>query len=611
MLDNYTIKKILPRLIIAVIGIQLSFFVAQVLVDFSNVLGSGIQNFFEVTADINTSGASAKLAEAIGSSIGGSAGFGLGIAGILLGLAAVVFFPGLALALAMIVLPFIFTVLATLVARYVVIVLLTILSPIAMLAWVLPNTEKYARQWLSIFVKTLMVYPMITALVSVSAIVSTSIASVIASGEVTGTQDALYAVMGLAAMIIPLAAVPFTFKFAGAALGAISNAVSNTTNRMAAPLKKKGFEYAGSQASRSRRGTRFNNKFLNRAGQIATGRFGITGKGKAKRTSAHYQHTLEGAKHLYEAGVTNENALNAIAEAGGDLDVARDAINASQLSQDQKQEALNQLNIARSIPHMTREGLQTSAIYAASYQGRVSSKALESLNAVEDHNLRSAILRKSQDDAKAAGQLEVKGGSGFRADGTVFGFDSEDGLGVQKLAATAPTLSTGDWQRAKSLTAQRYAAPMVQAMKQQQAILETSHDDLVTQALDTMTAVPGETADQRQARAVAQATAAKDQAKGALGTLFDSAATIGHYLDPAAKNALETELRGDKTLHEGVEVAASFLAPAGATDVKGAVRVSRVGGPAEDEAAIGGGAGTRGPGDPPTMNPNIGNPGIG
>lgn len=585
MFDNYTIKKILPRLIIAVIAIQLSFFLSQILVDFSNVLGAGVNELFTaLVGDVNTAGAAEELGAAISSSFGGALGVGVGLGGVLLGLAAVVFFPGLALALAMIVLPFIFTVLLTLMARFVVVILLTILAPVAMLAWVLPNTEKYAKQWLSLFVKTLMMYPMIMFLQSVSAIASISIASAIASADTDGAKDGLFAVMALGAMVIPLAAVPFTFKFAGAALGAISNAVSKATTRMASPLKKKGLEMAGSQAQRSRRGTRFNNRVLNRAGQIATGRFGITKKGQQKRSAAHYQHTLEGAKHLYEAGLTEEHALNSLAEAHGDVDEAQRVLARKQargeITADEYQRSQAQIDLARSVPHMTKEGLMTSAAYAAAYQGRASSGAFEALNHVEDATVRSAVMRKMQDDSKAAGQLEGKGATGMDASGNVYGFDSDEGRA--KFKATVHTLSTADWQRAKSKTG-IYAAPMLaQRMVEEQAVLRS------------------DTATEQE----------KDAARITLGNLTDEAATVGHYMDPAAKNALEGELRGHPELLEGYEqVRQHMLAPDGSGEVSVGQRGSHIGGRnPSDETELpipggGAGGGPGGTGGPPAAPP--------
>ena len=49
-IDNYGIKKILPRLIICAILINLSYFIVQALVDLSNIIGSGIANIFNISS---------------------------------------------------------------------------------------------------------------------------------------------------------------------------------------------------------------------------------------------------------------------------------------------------------------------------------------------------------------------------------------------------------------------------------------------------------------------------------------------------------------------------------------------------------------------------------
>ncbi len=50
-IENYGIKKMLPRLIVAILAINLSFLICQVSVDVSNIAGHGLNGFFTQVAD--------------------------------------------------------------------------------------------------------------------------------------------------------------------------------------------------------------------------------------------------------------------------------------------------------------------------------------------------------------------------------------------------------------------------------------------------------------------------------------------------------------------------------------------------------------------------------
>lgn len=460
MLDAYTIKKMLPRLIIAVIAIQLSIYVCQFLVDISNVAGQGIRGLFSAAIPGSASGVDPQiLAEGLAGSLGAGAGIAGTLAGILGGIAGLILFPALALALAFIILPVIFSVLITLVLRQIVIIAMVIISPLAMLAWVLPNTEKYAQQWFSILLRTLMIFPIIQGLYVISIIVGVAAQTSVAGASTSAPADLVSSVIAIGAIIAPLAAIPFTFKFSGAALNAINGAVSKASNRLAAPGKKWATEKGMEQMSKSRHGTRFNNRFLNRAGQIATGRFGITEKGRGKRSAAHVQHGLHGAKELNEAGINNHHALNALAANQGDNQKAKSYLlrqkNRGAIDEDEYRIATSQLGLAKSVK-LTHEGMASSAAIAAAAQGRVSSDAIEGLNGIHDNSVKASTLRQIQESAKGQGQFEAGLGTGIDEHGNAFGWNSRDANGRmhgrEKFVRDLDQMSQGDMARMKSST---------------------------------------------------------------------------------------------------------------------------------------------------------------
>ncbi len=546
MLDAYAIKKMLPRLIIAVIAIQLSIYLCQFMIDFTNVAGQGIRGLFAVVPGVSTNGSSpADIARAIvdalnidGIDAGSIAGIGGALSVLLGGIAAVALFPALALALALMILPMIFSVLITLVIRQVIIIALVIVSPIAMLLWVLPNTEKYAKQWFSVLLRILLMFPIINALYVVSAIVSVSVVTQVGSGSSGTFEEIILAVIALGCLVAPLVAIPFTFRFAGSLINGISSAVTNAGKKMAAPAQKWAWDTTKNQAAESRHGTRFNTdtrrgRFMNRMGQIGTGRFGVTDKGRAKRSAAHLQHSLHGAKELNEAGINNHHALNAITASHGDIDAAEAYVRAQHLDPHDQQVALDQLNLAHSVK-MTREGRTSAAAIAVASQGRISADAVHGLNDIEDRSARASVFRTVQEAAKGQGQFEASLGTTMDNTGTIHNWTEPEG--ADKFRRDMTQLTTGDIQRAK-----------------------TSTGDLMPQFL---------------APEIQDAQASGDAIR--LGRLNDMATTWGNYHSAQTNIALETTLRGSGALDtDTVGLKRSGYAPSTADGVSTATRISK------------------------------------
>lgn len=178
-LTNYGIKKMMPRLVIAVIAVNVSYFICQLAVDATNILGYEIQN------------ALAQIANTVGPSVFGSVtpadtegGAGaLSNPGILsaivvgsLAMGAVVWFmlPTIA-ALIPLILITVSTIIIVLLLRKAFIVLLIVLAPIAFVAYLLPNTEKFFSKWMSMFTKLLLVFPIVGLLFGAGQLASTII----------------------------------------------------------------------------------------------------------------------------------------------------------------------------------------------------------------------------------------------------------------------------------------------------------------------------------------------------------------------------------------------------------------------------------------------------
>jgi hypothetical protein len=206
-IDAYTVKKVLPRLIAAAIGIQFSFFISQIGVDISNVLGRGVAGLFEAL----TAAAGTTTTSAID---GTSAALTAVTSGVIIwAFIGPIFFLLIAALISII------TVIITIQAREIIIVFLVIASPLAMIASVLPNTEQYFKQWSSNFVKLLLMYPLIQFILSGTFLLSSIL-------NVNG-NDTVQQIMVSIIPIIGLFMIPATFKASGSLMSSIGGTISD------------------------------------------------------------------------------------------------------------------------------------------------------------------------------------------------------------------------------------------------------------------------------------------------------------------------------------------------------------------------------------------------
>lgn len=158
-LTNYGIKKTLPRLIMVAVLVNMSFLICQFAVDISNVLGYGLNGFFDsmsgtvtdMNSSFNNTGSSGLVnwMETFGLMLGmATAGSWMpAFLLVLLSAAISVFFGAIILT-----------------ARLAGIYVLIVLSPAAFVCYALPNSKKIFDRWFKIFVALLIVFPICGAL---------------------------------------------------------------------------------------------------------------------------------------------------------------------------------------------------------------------------------------------------------------------------------------------------------------------------------------------------------------------------------------------------------------------------------------------------------------
>ena len=206
--SNYGIKKILPRLIIGALLVNLSFYLCRLAVDLSNILGFSLKGVLEGAA----SGVGTQSAE-VGTFntliIGG-----LALAGVGLFIFLAVSIPTImALLLALLV------VLVILIVRQAAVILLIAISPLAFAAWLLPNTENLFKKWVSMFRGLLIVFPVISLLYGAGKLAGAVLISV--GTDYPNNPKETMQVAALAASILPLGATPFVLQSSLNSLGNI------------------------------------------------------------------------------------------------------------------------------------------------------------------------------------------------------------------------------------------------------------------------------------------------------------------------------------------------------------------------------------------------------
>lgn len=229
-MKGYEIRKIIPRLVIAAVLINISYVISAVAVDISNIAGYGVNQLFEQVRDGALAGASASddvpvswtsvttwvLAGGVGTgvaiaalpgTIGGAAGLWYLLAPFLVGAALLVIVTFLILA-----------------ARQAIIIIAIAIAPLAFAALILPNTEKWFERWRGIFFTMLIMFPAFAAVFGGAQL----------AGEIIirSANSIELIILGLGVMVAPLAITPLLLKLGGGVLGRIGGMINSKEKGM-------------------------------------------------------------------------------------------------------------------------------------------------------------------------------------------------------------------------------------------------------------------------------------------------------------------------------------------------------------------------------------------
>ncbi len=221
-ISNYGIKKLLPKIIISAILINLSYIICAALVDLSNIAGTSLRGLFTgIEESITPTGIIASSSDATidfgnilagltggallaGLAVGASGGLGalfLSLIPVLLGAVVAVIIAYLTIAL-----------------RQAFVYILIMVSPLAFVCMLLPNTETWFTKWKQSLTQMLIFYPSFAVLFGASSLVGWTI--------IAAAEDGFALILGIAVKVIPLFASWSLLKMSGTLPGQISSAVN-------------------------------------------------------------------------------------------------------------------------------------------------------------------------------------------------------------------------------------------------------------------------------------------------------------------------------------------------------------------------------------------------
>ena len=224
-ISNYGIKKLVPRVVIAAILVNLSFIICAAMIDLSNIFGVALQDMFnEIRSQVSANGAfnGAPLptwSDLVAMVLSG----GAATAGVYGALAAT---GGSLASAAYWLLPIIASILLTLTvvfiilaARQALLIILTVISPLAFVCYLLPGTEKFFEKWRNLMFTLVIFFPAFSVVFGGAQLAGLII--------LQNANSWIMVILGLAVQVSALAIAPLVFKLSGGVLGRVAGIVNN------------------------------------------------------------------------------------------------------------------------------------------------------------------------------------------------------------------------------------------------------------------------------------------------------------------------------------------------------------------------------------------------
>ena len=232
-ISNYGIKKTLPKIVVTAILVNLSWIICALAVDVSNIIGASLRDLFtsieEQTISASTISDAANVS--FGSLIGVLTGAGaLTIGTILISANVGIFYMLIPVLLGALIA--VASGLLTIAMRQALVALLIMISPLAFVCFLLPNTENWFKKWKELLTQMLIFYPMFSALFGASELAGWVL--------IASAKDAFTVILGIAVQVFPLIFSWSLMKMSNTVLGKVNAGLRNLT----APAQKSATAYA-------------------------------------------------------------------------------------------------------------------------------------------------------------------------------------------------------------------------------------------------------------------------------------------------------------------------------------------------------------------------------
>ncbi len=243
MLSNYTIKQMLPRLVVAAVLINISYWVCALAVDVSNLLGKSLYGVLAGLAPMHLDGdAIVALTQIVLSGGALAAGGALATGGVvaLAGTTITGLFAAISGQLAIgVILLFvslllgafaaIFVGLFILAARQALVIILIVVAPIAFALYILPGTKKLFDKWQKLFTTMLIFFPLFAVLYGGAQLAASILITLGTAKDGAFMLKGVFLFMGFCIQFVPLF---FTWFLMTKATGFIGEAGSRALQRV-------------------------------------------------------------------------------------------------------------------------------------------------------------------------------------------------------------------------------------------------------------------------------------------------------------------------------------------------------------------------------------------
>ncbi len=214
--EAYTIKKVLPKLLVAALLMTISWDLCKLAINISNDIGLGVRALMYIPIrdlpPLDSGGNSVVNGIITIGVVGFAAAFGI------IGLLSF----GVTALLA------VGTALAILVFREMALIVLVVFAPLAFASNALPNTQKIWKFWWETFSKALLMFPIMMAFIMSGRVIATIIKNSAPDGQI----DAFQQIVMFIAYFGPYFALPKALTLAGGLVGTLTGMANNRSKGM-------------------------------------------------------------------------------------------------------------------------------------------------------------------------------------------------------------------------------------------------------------------------------------------------------------------------------------------------------------------------------------------